>query len=126
MSDPFGDLDAAMGGDSGADADAQSTPEPEPSDEPAEDPEPEAVASPREQPAFEFDETVHKALYVLEDVADEFDDVITYDVERELTREHGLKNIKKSELHNAALAVVSEHSDLIVEKVLEQRGLDGE
>lgn len=126
MSDPFGDLDAAMGGDATTDAEEQSPPETEAVDEPTDDSEPEAAASPRERPAFEFDETVHKALYVLEDVADEFDDVITYDVERELTREHGLKNIKKSELHNAALAVVSEHADLIVEEVLEQRGLDDE
>ena len=126
MSDPFGDLDAAMGEDTSADSETESTLEPEPPDEQVEESEPEAVRSPQERPAFEFDETVHKALYVLEEVAAEFDDIITYDVERELTREHGLKNIKKSELHNAALAVVSEHPDLIVEEVLEQRGLDDE
>ncbi|WP_424009097.1 hypothetical protein [Haloferax denitrificans] len=134
--DPFGDLDAAMGS-----GEAASEPAPEPEPEP-EDAEPDdAVESeaesasesastepldPRERTAFEFDETVHKALYVLEAVADEFDDIITYDVERELTRDHGLKGVTKSELHNAALAVATEHPEEIVERVLEQRGVDDE
>ncbi|WP_416841321.1 hypothetical protein [Haloferax sp. DFSO52] len=128
MSDPFGDLDAAMGDSTATSSKAEpaTEPEPEPEDEPQESAAVEADPSPKEKPAFEFDETVHKALYVLEEVAAEFDDIITYDVERELTREHGLKNIKKSELHNAALSVVSEHPDLIVERVLEQRELDEE
>lgn len=124
MSDPFGDLDAAMGEDGTADGrDDESTTEPE---QPEDEPEVELPVEvpPRERPAFEFDETVHKALYVLEDVATEFDDVITYDVERDLSREHGLKNIKKSELHNAALRVVADHPELIIEAVLEQRGLE--
>ncbi|MFC7130126.1 hypothetical protein [Haloferax chudinovii] len=132
--DPFGDLDAAMGGGESA---SESEPEPEPASEDvetdgaveSEDGSESASAEPvdpRERPAFEFDETVHKALYVLEAVADEFDDIITYDVERELTRDHGLKGVTKSELHNAALAVATEHPEAIVERVLEQRGLDDE
>lgn len=121
MSDPFGDLDAAMSEEPDS-TETESDPDPEtaPPETPKEERSPEAT------PAFEFDETVHKALYVLEDVAAEFDDVITFDVERDLTREHGLKNVKKSELHNAALAVVSQHPELVVEQVLEQRGLDDE
>ncbi|WP_410767369.1 hypothetical protein [Haloferax sp. DFSO60] len=121
--DPFGDLDAAMGGES-TEKDEESDPEPEAVV--SEEPDLETPADPRETPAFEFEETVHKALYVLQSVADEFDDIITYDVERELTREHGLKNVTKSEIHNAALAVVSEHPELIVERVREQRELDDE
>ncbi|WP_394349757.1 MULTISPECIES: hypothetical protein [Haloferax] len=109
-----------------ADSSPDSEPTAEPVDEPITESDTEDTAAPQEAPAFEFDETVHKALYVLEEVATEFDDIITYDVERDLTRTHGLKNIKKSELHNAALSVVSEHPDLIVERVLEQRGLDDE
>ncbi|MGB9955425.1 hypothetical protein ACOZ4B_03375 [Haloferax prahovense] len=132
--DPFGDLDAAMGsGESAADPE----PEPEPASEDAgtddaveseegTEPEPVEEVDPRERPAFEFDETVHKALYVLEAVADEFDDIITYDVERDLTRDHGLKGVTKSELHNAALDVATEHPEEIVERVLEQRGVDEE
>ncbi|KAB1190600.1 hypothetical protein GJR96_16735 [Haloferax sp. MBLA0076] len=127
--DPFGDLDAAMGDsgpstpDSEADATQEQTTE---TDELPETEQEVSERSPLEDPAFEFDETVHKALYVLEAVAAEFDDIITYDVERELTRDHGLKNVKKSELHNAALAVIAEHPDLIVDRVLEQRGIDDE
>ncbi|WP_148415387.1 hypothetical protein [Haloferax sp. KTX1] len=130
--DPFGDLDAAMG--SGETA-SEPEPEPEPEDAGTDDAvesegESESASAepvdPREYPAFEFDETVHKALYVLEAVADEFDDIITYDVERELTRDHGLKGVTKSELHNAALAVATEHPEEIVERVLEQRGVDDE
>ncbi|ELZ95918.1 hypothetical protein C440_06497 [Haloferax mucosum ATCC BAA-1512] len=125
--DPFGDLDAAMGDES----DSESTTEPEvddgaPTAEETESDVADEPADPRKSPAFEFDETVHKALYVLGAVATEFDDIITYDVERELTRDHGLQNIKKSELHNAALSVVAEHPELIVEQVLEQRGIDSE
>ncbi|CQR51769.1 MULTISPECIES: hypothetical protein [Haloferax] len=130
--DPFGDLDAAMG--SGETA-SEPEPEPEPEDAGTDDAvesegESESASAepvdPRERPAFEFDETVHKALYVLEAVADEFDDIITYDVERELTRDHGLRGVTKSELHNAALAVATEHPEEIVERVLEQRGVDDE
>ncbi|MFC7203041.1 hypothetical protein ACFQJC_05920 [Haloferax namakaokahaiae] len=120
--DPFGDLDAAMGG--------ESTDTDEPASEPEtvvdEESETESATEPQVTPAFEFEATVHKALYVLQSVADEFDDIITYDVERELTREHGLKNVTKSEIHNAALAVVSEHPELIVERVREQRDLGDE
>ncbi|REA02693.1 hypothetical protein DEQ92_12975 [Haloferax sp. Atlit-6N] len=130
--DPFGDLDAAMGGGESA-SEPESEPEPEGTDatdaaesEPEPEPEPLDEIDPRERPAFEFDETVHKALYVLESVADEFDDIITYDVERELTRDHGLKGVTKSELHNAALDVATEHPEEIVERVLEQRGVDDE
>lgn len=120
--DPFGDLDAAMG-ETTPDSDDEIEPKPEAD---VEEHETEDPVDPRETAAFEFDETVHKALYVLESVADEFDDIITYDVERDLTREHGLKNVTKSEIHNAALAVVSEHPELIVERVREQRALDDE
>ncbi|RDZ62581.1 hypothetical protein C5B90_15525 [Haloferax sp. Atlit-12N] len=130
--DPFGDLDAAMGGEESA-SDPEPEPEPESADtdaaaESEAEPEPESLeeVDPRERPAFEFDETVHKALYVLESVADEFDDIITYDVERDLTRDHGLKGVTKSELHNAALDVATEHPEEIVERVLEQRGVDDE
>ncbi|POG54012.1 hypothetical protein [Haloferax marisrubri] len=132
--DPFGDLDAAMGSGESA---SEPEPEPEPATEDAgtddaaeseDESASESVesADPRELPAFEFDETVHKALYVLEAVADEFDDIITYDVERELTRDHGLKGVTKSELHNAALGVATEHPEEIVERVLEQRGVEDE
>jgi hypothetical protein len=121
--DPFGDLDAAMGGES-TDSDDEAEPESEATVD--DEPEAEQPADPQRTPAFEFEETVHKALYVLQSVADEFDDIITYDVERDLTREHGVKNVTKSEIHNAALAVVSEHPDLIVERVREQRDLDDE
>ncbi|MFK5605143.1 MULTISPECIES: hypothetical protein [Haloferax] len=134
--DPFGDLDAAMGSgetDSGpepesepADEDAGTDDAVESDDEAATESASAEPVDPRERPAFEFDETVHKALYVLEAVADEFDDIITYDVERELTRDHGLKGVTKSELHNAALAVATEHPEEIVERVLEQRGVDDE
>ncbi|KAB1185406.1 MULTISPECIES: hypothetical protein [Haloferax] len=126
--DPFGDLDAAMEDTNSSASDPEPKPEQD-TDSTATQTEEQELGeekSPLEQPAFEFDETVHKALYVLEAAATNFDDIITYDVERELTREHGLKNIKKSELHNAALTVVAEHPDLIVEQVLEQRGLDRE
>ncbi|WP_396613942.1 hypothetical protein ACH9L7_19035 (plasmid) [Haloferax sp. S1W] len=118
--DPFGDLDAAMGGDTDSDTEPETSAESVDDDHPDED----DTIDPREAPAFEFDETVHKALYVLDDVAVDFDDVITYDVERDLSREHGLQNIKKSELHNAALAAISAHPELVIEQVLSQRGLD--
>ncbi|AFK20839.1 hypothetical protein E6P09_18355 (plasmid) [Haloferax mediterranei ATCC 33500] len=122
--DPFGDLDAAMGGEDEVEGETEAEAESEPATADAEEADvTDEPADPRDNPAFEFDETVHKALYVLEAVATDFDDIITYDVERELTRDHGLKNIKKSELHNAALSVVADHPELIVEQVLDQRGV---
>lgn len=118
MSDPFGDLDGALGesedsapGDPDQDVDDSAETETESSDEEA------------GGPAFPFSATTQRPLYARDESWDAFDDVLALDVERAL-REANVRDATKSELHDAALRVLAEHPEEIVHMVLSARGRD--
>jgi hypothetical protein len=78
----------------------------------------------REEPAFPYDETVQFPHYAREEARDEFEAACKYDAERTLEQDHGLQNVEKREMHDAALRLVADHPDLWARYVMEARGLD--
>ncbi len=83
-----------------------------------------AERDPREDPAFPYDATVQFPHYAREEARDEFEAARKYEAERTLEQDHGLKNVEKREMHDAALRLVADHSDLWARYVMAARGLD--
>ena len=72
-----------------------------------------------ETPAFPFDVTTQDALYARSKTWEEFDDLIL-EVELAL-RETGIRDVPKRELHDAALRVLTNHPEDLVDAVVEAR-----
>ena len=92
--------------------------EPESEEEPDEPEESEETG-----PAFEFDETTAKSIYVREETLELLEDT-EFEVEMLLRREHGVRDPTGREFHDAAVQVLAEHTDEVVERILAAR--DGE
>jgi len=90
-------------------------------EEPADKPEPEEEEE--TGPAFEFDDTTAKSIYVRSETLELLEDS-EFEVEMLLRREHGIRDPTGREFHDAAVRVLAEHTDEIVEQILEARGDD--
>jgi hypothetical protein len=82
--------------------------------------EPESDAD-RVGPAFEFDATTAKSIYVRPETLELLEDT-EFEAEMVLRREHGVRDPTGREFHDAAVRVLAEHTDEIVEQILMARG----
>lgn len=82
---------------------------------PADDAEDEAAG-----PAFEFDATTAKSIYVRPETLETLEDA-EFEVEMMLRREHGLRDVTGREFHDAAVRVLAEHADEVVDRILDER-----
>lgn len=95
-------------------------------EEEPEPPEPEPESdSDQTGPAFEFDDTTAKSIYVRPETLELLEDT-EFEVEMLLRREHGVRDPTGREFHDAAVRVLAEHTDEIVEQILAARGDDGQ
>lgn len=83
--------------------------------EPADDGEPDLSG-----PAFEYDAVKQRPLYVRERTWDAFEDAIGISVVPELRKE-GVRDESKREIHDAAISLVAEEPERLVEILLERR-----
>ncbi|WP_053948372.1 hypothetical protein [Halolamina sediminis] len=74
-------------------------------------------------PAFEFDVTTAKSIYVRPETLELLEDA-EFEVESLLRREHGIRDVTGREFHDAAVRVLAEHADEIVERILDEREQD--
>ena len=71
-------------------------------------------------PAFEFEETRAKSLYVRDETLERMDDV-EFAVESTLRSEHGVRDVTGREFHDALIRVAAGYPEEIAEAVLEAR-----
>lgn len=71
-------------------------------------------------PAFEFDATTAKSIYVRPETLETLEDA-EFEVEMLLRREHGIRDVTGREFHDAAVQVLADHADEVVERILEER-----
>lgn len=89
-------------------------------------PEPEAQSTESDEdgwkrhPAFPYDDASQEAIYPRSDTWDEFEDVLDFEVKREL-RDAGLRDVPKREYHDALLKLATEQPERIAELVKEGR-----
>ncbi|GAB7012737.1 hypothetical protein [Halolamina salina] len=74
-------------------------------------------------PAFEFDATTAKSIYVRPETLEVLEDA-EFEVESQLRREHGIRDVTGREFHDAAVRVLAEHADEIVDRILDEREQD--
>ncbi|MFB6220058.1 MAG: hypothetical protein ABEH90_01350 [Halolamina sp.] len=99
-------------------SDAEEGPEePDPTDEEEPDDSDEAG------PAFEFDETTAKSIYVRPETLELLEDT-EFEVEMLLRREHGLRDVTGREFHDAAVRVLEAHVEDVVDQILDARSED--
>jgi hypothetical protein len=67
-------------------------------------------------PAFAFDETTAKSIYVRTETLTLLEDV-EFEVETALRREHDVRDVTGREFHDAAVHVLAEHVDEIAARV---------
>lgn len=77
--------------------------------------------SPKEIPAFAFDDAKQDALYPREETWQDYEDALDFEVRRDL-REDDYQDVEKRELHDATLRVAIENPELVAEAVRRQRG----
>ena len=73
-----------------------------------------------EGPAFSFDETTAKSIYVREGTLAVLEDT-EFEVEMRLRRDHSVRDVTGREFHDAAVHVLEDHVDEVVEAILETR-----
>lgn len=91
--------------------------------EPDEEADPEIPDSDEAGPAFEFDQTTAKSIYVRPETLELLEDT-EFEVEMLLRRNHGVRDPTGREFHDAAVQVLAEHAEEVVERVLDARGDD--
>ncbi|AEN04973.1 hypothetical protein Halar_1221 [halophilic archaeon DL31] len=96
------------------------------------DAEPDAAADPAEPddseetgPAFEFDQTTAKSIYVREETLELLEDT-EFEVEMVLRRNHSIRDPTGREFHDAAVRVLAEHTDEVVDSILAARAGEDE
>lgn len=75
-------------------------------------------------PAFEFDETTPKSVYVRDKTLTTLED-LEFEVESLLRREHGIRDLTGREFHDAAVRVLEDRVEDIAETVVETREREG-
>lgn len=86
--------------------------------EPTDEPEP--AEGDEGGPAFEFDDTTAKSIYVRSETLELLEDT-EFEVEMLLRREHGVRDPTGREFHDAAVRVLADHADEVVERILAER-----
>ncbi|QCJ46712.1 MULTISPECIES: hypothetical protein [Haloprofundus] len=71
-------------------------------------------------PAFSFEETTPKSVYVRDETLDALED-LEFEVEAALRREYGVRDVTGREFHDALVRVAAEHADDIAALVVETR-----
>jgi hypothetical protein len=71
-------------------------------------------------PAFTFDETSAKSLYVRDGTLDLFEDT-EFEVEATLRSDHGVRDLTSREFHDALVHVAAEHVDEIAAQIDAER-----
>lgn len=90
-------------------------------EEPAEEESAEPEESPDSGgPAFEFDATTAKSIYVRPETLERLEDT-EFEVEMLLRRNHGIRDVTGREFHDAAVRVLEDHAEEIVERILAER-----
>ncbi|NHN64165.1 hypothetical protein G9463_12750 [Haloarcula sp. JP-Z28] len=74
----------------------------------------------KRRPAFPYDDASQEAIYPRSDTWDEFEDILDFEVKREL-RDAGLRDIPKREYHEALLKLAMENPDRLAELVIDGR-----
>ncbi|MBX0297435.1 hypothetical protein [Haloarcula nitratireducens] len=74
----------------------------------------------KRQPAFPYDDASQEAIYPRSSTWDEFEDVLDFEVKREL-RDAGIRDIPKREYHDALLKLATEEPERLAKLVLEAR-----
>jgi hypothetical protein len=72
-------------------------------------------------PAFEFDATTAKSIYVRPKTLERLEDT-EFEVEMLLRRNEGIRDVTGREFHDAAVRVLEENAEEVVEQILEERG----
>lgn len=67
-------------------------------------------------PAFEFEDTTAKSVYVRPKTVDVLDDA-EFEVESYLRREHGVRDMAGREFHDALVRVAAEHPDEVADAI---------
>lgn len=119
--DPFADLEADLEGESpDPTANPQMTSQDGRADNSRSDQQsPEHRAQDLNIPAFSFDDTKQDALYARQATWDVFNDTL---LEIELAlRDYEIRDVPKRELHDAALRVLADHTDELVEAIVAAR-----
>lgn len=93
---------------------------PETAEETDEEPTPDEVEPDEGGPAFEFDATTAKSIYVRPETLELLEDT-EFEVEMLLRREHGLRDVTGREFHDAAVRVLEDHVDEVVDHILDAR-----
>lgn len=71
-------------------------------------------------PAFSFEETTPKSVYVRDETLDSLED-LEFEVEAVLRREFGVRDVTGREFHDALVRVAADHADDIATLVVETR-----
>lgn len=71
-------------------------------------------------PAFEFDATTAKSIYVRPETLERLEDT-EFEVEMLLRRNHGIRDVTGREFHDAAVRVLEDHAEEVVEQLLAER-----
>lgn len=71
-------------------------------------------------PAFEFDETKAKSIYVRPDTLQMLEDA-EFEVESILRREHGVRDLAGREFHDAAVRAIANNPEAVAELILDLR-----
>lgn len=74
-------------------------------------------------PAFAFDETSAKSLYVRDGTLERFEDT-EFEVEAALRADHEIRDLTSREFHDALVHVASEHVDEIATRIDAERSPD--
>jgi hypothetical protein len=74
-------------------------------------------------PAFEFDATTAKSIYVRPETLEQLEDS-EFEVEMQLRRDHGIRDVTGREFHDAAVRVLDDHVEDVVEQILDARSDD--
>lgn len=73
-----------------------------------------------EGPAFEFEETTAKSIYVRDETLALLEDT-EFEVEMCLRKDHAIRDVTGREFHDAAVHVLENHVDEVVDAILEAR-----
>ncbi|MFW5935013.1 MAG: hypothetical protein ACOCQL_04105 [Halolamina sp.] len=71
-------------------------------------------------PAFEFDATTAKSIYVRPATLETLEDA-EFEVEMLLRREHDVRDVTGREFHDAAVRVLADQPEAVVEEILAER-----
>lgn len=76
-------------------------------------------------PAFGFDETTAKSIYVREETLAVLEDT-EFEVEMHLRRDHKIRDVTGREFHDAAVRVLEGHAEEVVDAILAARDGDAD